>query len=68
LLEKNRRPGAKILISGGVTLAEIDSRMMQSKRATGLFLAGELLDLDGPIGGYNLQAAFSTGSLAGESV
>jgi hypothetical protein len=34
----------------------------------GLFVAGELLDLDGPIGGYNLQAAFSTGYLAGESV
>ena len=54
--------------AGGVTLGEIDSRTMQSKRASGLFLAGELLDLDGPIGGYNLQAAFSTGNLAGESV
>jgi hypothetical protein len=39
---------------------------MQSKRAPGLFLAGELLDLDGPIGGYNFQAAWSTGWLAGE--
>jgi len=38
------------------------------KRASGLFVAGELLDLDGPIGGYDLQAAFSTGYLAGESV
>ena len=54
--------------AGGVSLGEIDSRTMQSKRVPGLFVAGELLDLDGPIGGYNLQAAFSTGYLAGESV
>jgi hypothetical protein len=54
--------------AGGVSLNEIDSRTMQSKRVPGLFVAGELLDLDGPIGGYNLQAAFSTGCLAGESV
>jgi predicted flavoprotein YhiN len=54
--------------AGGVSLAEVDSRTMESKLMPGLFLAGELLDLDGPIGGYNLQAAFSTGYLAGESV
>ena len=54
--------------AGGVTLDEIDSRTMQSKLVPGLFLAGELLDIDGPIGGYNLQAAFSTGHLAGQSV
>lgn len=54
--------------AGGVSLEEVDSRTMESKRSPGLFLAGELLDLDGPIGGYNLQAAFSTGYLAGESV
>jgi predicted flavoprotein YhiN len=41
---------------------------MQSKRLANLFLAGEILDLDGPIGGYNFQAAFSTGWLAAESV
>ncbi len=51
--------------SGGVALAEVDSRTMQSKRAAGLFIAGELLDVDGPIGGYNFQAAWSTGWLAG---
>ena len=39
--------------------------MLQSKRVPNLFFAGELLDLDGPIGGYNFQAAFSTGWLAG---
>jgi predicted Rossmann fold flavoprotein len=54
--------------AGGVALAEVDSRTMQSKLAPGLYVAGEILDLDGPIGGYNFQAAFSTGYLAGESV
>jgi predicted Rossmann fold flavoprotein len=51
--------------TGGVALDEVDSRTMQSKRVPGLFIAGEILDLDGPIGGYNFQAAFSTGWLAG---
>lgn len=54
--------------SGGVSLAEVDSRTMESKRIAGLYLAGEILDLDGPIGGYNFQAAWSTGWLAGDSV
>lgn len=54
--------------AGGVSLAEVDSRTMQSKLVPHLYLAGEILDLDGPIGGYNFQAAFSTGMLAGESV
>ena len=53
--------------AGGVALSEVDSRTMQSKHVPGLYLAGELLDLDGPIGGYNFQAAFSTGWLAGQS-
>lgn len=51
--------------AGGVALNEVDSRTMQSKRVPELYLAGEVLDLDGPIGGYNFQAAFSTGWLAG---
>jgi predicted Rossmann fold flavoprotein len=54
--------------SGGVSLDEVDSRTMQSKLVPGLYLAGEVLDLDGPIGGYNFQAAWSTGWLAGSSV
>jgi predicted Rossmann fold flavoprotein len=53
--------------AGGVSLDEVDSRTLHSKRAAGLFLAGEVLDLDGPIGGYNFQAAWSTGWLAGKS-
>jgi predicted Rossmann fold flavoprotein len=51
--------------AGGVALDEVDSRTMRSKRTPQLFVAGEVLDLDGPIGGYNFQAAFSTGWLAG---
>jgi predicted flavoprotein YhiN len=54
--------------AGGVALEEVDSRTMQSKLVPNLYLAGEILDLDGFIGGYNFQAAFSTGWLAGESV
>lgn len=54
--------------AGGIDLAEVDSRSMQSKRVPNLYLAGEVLDLDGPIGGYNFQAAWSTGFLAGQSV
>jgi predicted Rossmann fold flavoprotein len=53
--------------AGGIALDEVDSRRMSSKRVPGLFLAGEILDLDGPIGGYNFQAAWSTGWLAGQS-
>lgn len=54
--------------AGGVTLGEVDSRTMESKLRPGLYFAGEILDLDGPIGGYNFQAAWSTGWLAGSSV
>ena len=54
--------------AGGVALHEINSSTMESKKQPGLFLAGEILDLDGPIGGYNFQAAFSTGYLAGQSI
>ncbi len=53
--------------AGGVALEEVDSRTMRSKRVPELLIAGELLDLDGPIGGYNFQAAWSTGWLAGQS-
>jgi predicted Rossmann fold flavoprotein len=54
--------------TGGIDLAEVDSRTMESRKVKGLYFAGEILDLDGPIGGYNFQAAFSTGMLAGLSV
>jgi len=56
-----------IITAGGVDLREVDPRTMGSKLVEGLFFAGEVLDLDADTGGYNLQAAFSTGWLAGES-
>jgi predicted flavoprotein YhiN len=54
--------------AGGISLAEVDSHTMQSRIVPRLYLAGEVLDLDGPIGGYNFQAAFSTGWLAGKNL
>ncbi len=54
--------------AGGIALGEVNSSTMESKLVPGLYLAGEVLDLDGPIGGYNFQAAWSTGYLAGSSV
>ena len=51
--------------AGGVSLREVDPRTMESRTAPGLFIAGEVLDVDGWIGGYNFQAAFSTGRAAG---
>jgi predicted Rossmann fold flavoprotein len=51
--------------SGGVVLDEVDPRTLASKKQAGLYFAGEVLDLDGPIGGFNFQAAWSTGWLAG---
>lgn len=51
--------------AGGIALSGVDNRTMASRQCPGLFLAGEILDVDGPIGGFNFQAAFSTGHLAG---
>lgn len=56
-----------IVTSGGVSLKEINPRTMESKLVEGLYFAGEVLDIDGLTGGFNLQAAFSTGFVAGES-
>jgi hypothetical protein len=56
-----------IVTAGGVSLKDIDPRSMASRRVEGLYVAGELLDLDANTGGYNLQIAFSTGWLAGQS-
>jgi len=54
--------------AGGVALDEVDPRTMASRKHPGLYFAGEILDLDGPIGGFNFQAAFSTAWLAVESM
>ncbi|MDD5144840.1 MAG: NAD(P)/FAD-dependent oxidoreductase [Candidatus Pacebacteria bacterium] len=56
-----------IATSGGVSLKEIDSRTMKSKIIENLFFAGEIIDLDGPSGGYNLQNCWTTGYVAGQS-
>ena len=56
-----------IITKGGVALTEVDPRTMASKKVKGLYFAGELLDLDAYTGGFNLQIAFSTAVLAGES-
>ena len=53
--------------SGGVALGEIEPKTLESRLVRGLYFAGEILDLDGLIGGYNFQAAWSTGWLAGET-
>ena len=55
------------VVAGGIALDEVDSSTMRSKRIGGLFLCGEVLDIAGPVGGYNLQAAWSTGWVAGEA-
>lgn len=56
-----------IITAGGVDTKEVDPRTMESRLVEGLYFAGEVLDLGGDTGGYNLQAAFSTGWLAGRS-
>ncbi|HOP08060.1 MAG TPA: NAD(P)/FAD-dependent oxidoreductase [candidate division Zixibacteria bacterium] len=53
--------------AGGVSLKEVNPKTMASKRVPGLFFAGEVLDINGDTGGYNLQAAFSTGWVAGHA-
>ena len=55
------------VVAGGVSLDEVDPRTMRSRKITGLYLCGEVLDIAGPVGGYNLQAAWSTGVVAGET-
>ncbi|MDP1677495.1 MAG: NAD(P)/FAD-dependent oxidoreductase [Bacteroidota bacterium] len=52
--------------AGGASLNEVDSTTMESTIVQGLYLCGEVLDIAGPVGGYNLQAAFSTGYVAGD--
>ena len=53
-------------VAGGVSLDDVDPQTMASKLVKGLYLCGEVLDIAGPVGGYNLQSAFATGYVAGE--
>jgi hypothetical protein len=56
-----------IITAGGVSTKEIASKTMESKLVKGLYFAGEVIDVDAETGGYNLQIAWSTGWLAGNS-
>ena len=51
---------------GGVDVREVDTQTMESKKVKGLYFAGEILDVDGICGGYNLQWAWSSGAAAGK--
>jgi predicted Rossmann fold flavoprotein len=55
------------VVAGGIALDEVDPQTMRSLKCSGLYPCGEILDIAGPVGGYNLQAAFATGFVAGES-
>mgnify|MGYP005839339689 CR=1 FL=1 len=68
LTVKAPRPLSEAIVTaGGVDINEIEPRTMESKLIQGLYFCGEVIDIDADTGGYNLQAAFSTGFLAGES-
>ena len=56
-----------VVTAGGIKLKEVDPKTLESKLVSGLYFAGEVLDIQGDTGGYNLQAAFSTGYVAGHS-
>lgn len=57
-----------VITSGGVSVSEIDPKTMESKILKGLYFAGEVIDVDAYTGGFNLQIAFSTGRLVGNSI
>ena len=61
-------PDEAMVTRGGVSLPDINPKTMESRLIPGLFFVGEVLDIDGDTGGYNLQAAFSTGSLAANKI
>jgi predicted Rossmann fold flavoprotein len=62
------RPIAEAIVTtGGVKLSEVNPSTMESKKLSGLYFAGEVLDIDGYTGGFNLQAAWATGAAAGQA-
>lgn len=63
-----RGAGDEFVTAGGVKLEEVDPQTMESKICPGLYFAGEILDIDGYTGGFNLQASWATGRLAGQSI
>ena len=56
-----------VITRGGVSVKEVSPGTLESRLVSGLYFAGEVLDVDAHTGGYNLQIAFSTGALAGQS-
>jgi hypothetical protein len=66
-IAKSRPIEEAMVTRGGVSLKDINPRTMESRLIKGLYFAGEMIDLDADTGGFNLQAAFSTGYLAAES-
>ena len=76
VLRRLAEPGAEMVVAsgmekaiitrGGVSVKEINPSTMESKLVKGLYMAGEMVDLDAATGGFNLQIAFSTGALAGK--
>ena len=67
-ITKTRPVAEAIVTAGGVSIKEINPKTMESKIIEGLYFAGEIVDVDGYTGGYNLQAAFSMGYIAGKAV
>lgn len=66
-ITKSRPIDEAMITRGGISLKDINPRTMESRLIRGIYFAGELIDVDADTGGFNLQAAFSTGYLAGES-
>lgn len=62
-----RRPGDEFVTAGGIKLDQVNPKTMESKTLPGLYFAGEILDIDGLTGGFNLQSAWATGRMAGLS-
>lgn len=58
----------EFVTAGGVALSDVDTQTMQSRKAPGLYFAGEVLDIDGVTGGFNFQAAWTTGFIAGKGI
>lgn len=63
-----RRPGDEFVTAGGVPLAEVNRKTMESQLCPNLYFGGEVLDIDGVTGGFNLQVAWATGRLVGEAI
>lgn len=66
-ISRSRPMNVAMITRGGISLKDINPRTMESRLVEGLYFAGEIIDVDADTGGFNLQAAFSTGYLAGQS-